>query len=125
MPFQKGNTLWKLSNGLFKKGHISYNKGKKMSNEQKEKIRNSCKKYSGENHWNWQGDQAGYDALHEWIKSKLGKAKKCTNGCNNKKRYEWANISGEYKRDISDWHELCTSCNQKDGIKVHDRFSSI
>lgn len=29
------------------------------------------------------------------------------------KRYEWANISGEYKRDRSDWVMLCPSCHRK------------
>lgn len=28
-------------------------------------------------------------------------------------RYEWANISGEYKRDRSDWVMLCPSCHRK------------
>lgn len=28
-------------------------------------------------------------------------------------RYEWANISGEYKRERSDWVMLCPSCHRK------------
>ena len=28
-------------------------------------------------------------------------------------RFEWANISGEYKRDLNDWMNLCVSCHKK------------
>lgn len=31
-------------------------------------------------------------------------------------RYHWANISKEYKRDFSDWMQMCPSCNLKDRI---------
>lgn len=70
---------------------------------------------------NWKGDKVGYIGLHIWVRKQLGRASKCING-HIASRYFWANISGEYKRDLSDWHELCQSCNQTDGIKKHERF---
>lgn len=30
-----------------------------------------------------------------------------------KKRYEWANASGDYLRNLSDWIRLCKSCHIK------------
>ena len=60
-----------------------------------------------------------------WVYAHYGKAQKCENqGCvyprkNSKGRllvnpkYNWANVSGEYKRDISDWIQLCASCHQR------------
>ena len=30
----------------------------------------------------------------------------------DKKRYHWANISGEYKRDLTDYKRLCVSCHR-------------
>lgn len=78
-----------------------------------------------ENNPAWKGDEASYEAIHAWIRKKLGKATKCSNDINHKsKRFVWANISGEYKREISDWHELCHSCNRKDGIKISIKLKS-
>lgn len=75
--------------------------------------------YEGEKHHLWKGDEVGYRALHQWIRRKLGKANKCVK-CftETSKRYEWANISGEYKRDINDWRELCSRCNNLEAIII-------
>lgn len=81
-------------------------------------------KYSGSENHNWKGDKAGYQALHIWIRNKLGKATKCSiNPKHKSKKYQWGNISGEYKRDLSDWREVCASCNKLDGIPKAKRFS--
>jgi hypothetical protein len=77
---------------------------------------------SNENNPNWKGDSVGYYALHIWLSRNFGKASKCANG-HIAKIYHWANISGEYKRDISDWHELCQSCNLRDGVRINSRFN--
>lgn len=79
--------------------------------------------HSDEKHPNWVGDKVSYTALHSWIHRKLGKAFKCDNcgetkmPTNKKRFFQWANISGEYKRDVSDWKQLCSICHRKfDGI---------
>ncbi|MEK7180323.1 MAG: NUMOD3 domain-containing DNA-binding protein [Patescibacteria group bacterium] len=94
-------------------------KGKKLSLEHIDKIR---LKNIGRVAWNkgveegqgnaWKGDSVGYGGLHEWIRKHLGKANKCKNGCVSRK-YEWANISQEYKRALTDFMSLCTSCHRK------------
>lgn len=62
----------------------------------------------------WKGENAGYVAKHMWIKKHYGKANKCEKcGTKNTSRYEWANISGEYKRERSDYMQLCPSCHRK------------
>lgn len=91
------------------KGVTPWNKGKKQLS------------ITGEKHYLWSGNMVGYRALHTWINKNLGKASKCING-HIAKRYCWANKSGEYKRILSDWKEVCTSCNLRDGIKIHPRF---
>lgn len=54
-----------------------------------------------------------YSAVHHWIKKEYGKAYRCDNACDNKtKRYEWANLSGEYLRELSDWKMLCVPCHR-------------
>lgn len=34
----------------------------------------------------------------------------CEN-CKQSKKTQWANISGEYKRELNDWAELCAACH--------------
>jgi len=64
---------------------------------------------------NWKGDNVGYDALHGWVERELGKPKKCTfcGVSDENKKYEWANKSGKYKRDLTDWIRLCKKCHHK------------
>ena len=75
----------------FKKGHVSF---------------------TGENHPGWKGDKVGYDALHDYIERHFGKPRFCEAcGFENAKIYDWANISGKYKRDKEDWLRLCRKCH--------------
>jgi len=71
---------------------------------------------SNENHFFWKGDNVGYFALHHWINKQLGKPQKCEHCGKDKlvsKQIEWANKSGLYLRDLSDWLRLCKSCHKK------------
>lgn len=85
----------------FKKGVLPWNKGKRHT------------AIVGSKHFAWKGDKVGISALHAWVYRTLGTPEICGN-CRNKeaKRYEWANISGSYKRDEDDWARLCTKCHQ-------------
>lgn len=85
---------------------ISYNKGKKFPER------------SGEKHPGWKGDKAGYLAIHAWVQRRLGKPNKCVEcGTATAKKFEWANISGKYKRNVKDFRRLCTSCHRKEGYQ--------
>lgn len=54
-----------------------------------------------------------YNAVHSWMRRHFGKPSRCMKCSNpNGYRYEWANISGSYKRERSDWMELCQSCHK-------------
>ena len=69
----------------------------------------------GELNPNW-NENVGYTGLHMWVYSKLGKPKKCEHcGKDNLKGkfIQWANKSGDYSRDVSDWLRLCGSCHKK------------
>lgn len=72
---------------------------------------------------NWKGDDVGYWGIHSWVQRNYGKANHCEDcGDMNAPRYEWANISGQYKRDISDWKQLCKKChNDMDGVNVQQQ----
>lgn len=67
----------------------------------------------GENNANWKGDDVGYFALHAWLKRNFDKPNECTLCSRTDFRIEWANISGQYKRDIKDFLALCRSCHYK------------
>lgn len=107
---QKGNEPWnKGTKGISPSNKTSFKKGQ----------------FKGEKHPAWKGDTAGYWAIHDWLKRYYGKATKCSYGHKkNVKRFVWANKTGNYKRDISDWHQLCNRCNIIDGIKVNKRFKA-
>ena len=88
------------SNGRFVAGMTPWNKGKKYL------------QIEGENHPLWKGDRVGYGALHAWVYRKLGRKNICDIcGTIEAKRYHWANVSGEYKREISDWVRKCARCH--------------
>lgn len=88
----------------------AWNKGTKMSIEFKSKISESLVG----NKRAWKGLSAGYVAKHTWIIKHYGKASRCEL-CETKtaKRYEWANISGDYLRTREDYRELCPSCHRR------------
>ena len=75
----------------FKQGMIPWNKGKRGE-------------FKGKS----------YDGLHDWVERNLGKARDgvCSN-CEGSRNLQWANISNEYKPDLSDWKILCKKCHAK------------
>ena len=74
-------------------------------------------KNRGKKNTNWKGSKAGYSAIHYWVIRNFGKANKCEN-CNlKKKKYCWANKTGQYLRERNDWMENCYSCHKKYDIK--------
>jgi hypothetical protein len=86
-------------------------------------MRYPKKAHFSETNPNWKGDDVGYAALHEWIGNRKPKPELCEI-CRKKPPRDLANISGEYKRDIDDYHWLCRSCHmKKDGI-VHIKLYS-
>src|SRR5579863_3573786 len=64
----------------------------------------------------WKGNKVGYCALHDWLERWYGKAFKCENKeckTKNPKKYQWANMTGKYKRDRNDFKMLCINCHNK------------
>ena len=68
--------------------------------------------FYGDKHPNWLGDKVLKGALHGWVVRRLGKPNRCE-FCKSMvaKRFNWANKSHEYKRDLSDWIRLCSKCH--------------
>lgn len=69
---------------------------------------------SGEKSWAWKGDKVGKEALHNWVIKNLGRPMKCEHCKTIKaKKFEWANKSQKYRRELDDWIRLCTKCHAK------------
>lgn len=67
----------------------------------------------GDAHPNWKGNEADYSTQHSWIGRRKPKSGQCSACGVTGVSTEWANISGEYKRDVSDYEELCISCHRR------------
>ena len=92
-------------------------KGIKFSKERLKKHIEAQPK--GKDKVNWKGEEASMVSQHAWVKRCKGKPQYC-NRCgldkqkpNNKRTFEWANISGKYKRDLNDYEPLCIPCHRK------------
>ena len=51
-----------------------------------------------------------YQAIHCWLRKHHKYPEACQN-CNEKRKLDWANISGEYRRTINDYIALCRKCH--------------
>lgn len=66
-----------------------------------------------DNHWNWKGNDVGYNALHNWVKRKLGFPNKCEMCGVENEILDWANKDHTYRRNINNWIRLCRKCHYK------------
>lgn len=101
----------------------------KHTEETKLKLKKNHRHLHDEQIGTWKGGEVGYQALHDWVRVRRGKASVCSE-CESTKRVQWANKSHEYKRDINDWLELCQRCHARyDKLhgrgKVKERFSHV
>ena len=73
----------------------------------------ACTRSTGAASSRWKGDQVGYSALHSWMQNTFGAPATCEHCAQTKGMFDWANKSGGYLRDRSDWVRLCRSCHMK------------
>jgi hypothetical protein len=59
----------------------------------------------------WKGDKVGLGSLHTWVRNRKTKPDLCEK-CNKVPPIDLANISGEYKREVSDYQWLCRKCHE-------------
>lgn len=79
----------------------------------KEKIKKQIKKSYKRSEYKTIGSPA-YRSLHRWVEKQLGKPYICSICKNDNlsfRSYQWANISGEYFKDVRDWIRLCKTCH--------------
>lgn len=112
--FKKGAKSWntgkkgwtKGTNAGFQKGAKNPMKNDVIINKVKLALSTRCKRRTIYN-------AKITSTIHREVERILGKPKKCENcGDTTKNKYDWANISGEYKDDITDYIRLCISCHR-------------
>lgn len=54
-----------------------------------------------------------YWAIHAWVRRNKIKPTSCLECKQESKNIWWANISGQYKRDLDDYIALCCKCHRK------------
>ena len=68
---------------------------------------------TGDKSGSWKGKQATYGGFHERVNSARGKPKRCEDcGRTDYKRYEWANLTGNYW-DVNDYKRMCVRCHRR------------
>lgn len=80
----------------------------------KKRIEALRKKTKGAKHYSWKGEQVSYAGLHMWLNREKTKPKTCSK-CGKKgssRSIQWANIDGKYRRVLSDYIALCSSCHK-------------
>lgn len=74
-----------------------------------------AKQRTGSKNSRWAGNSVSYQTLHKRITRLLGQPETCENCETNElsgHHIHWANISGEYRHDESDWARLCARCHR-------------
>ena len=96
-------------------GRIRRKKKVKSNIQQKTRPKKRVRGYDSNRNSNWKGDNVSYRSLHKWVERWLGKPTICQ-FCNKDflgREIHWANVSGRYLRDVSDWMRLCKKCHKK------------
>jgi hypothetical protein len=72
----------------------------------------------------WRGNKVKYGSLHDYVRHHKPKPDECEE-CKLIKRLDLANISGKYKRDLSDWKWLCRKCHMSQDGRVALRIVKV
>lgn len=96
--------------------HTEFKKGRKLSPTAYaaaiENLRRPKTIPSGEDHHQWK-KTPGYRAIHYWVRRQKGSPNVCVSCGKTGGRLQWANISGEYLRDVDDYQSMCASCHKR------------
>lgn len=77
---------------------------------QKERV---SQEHSGEKHYLWLGDKAGYTSTHDWLRKNKPKPKLCER-CRTRppQQLSYNHKNGEWSRNVKDYEWLCASCHR-------------
>lgn len=98
--------------------------GGKLTDEWKQKIKESSKKGKDSPHWK---ERPTYDAIHMWVKKYKGLAKECSRCGKNREEtvLHWANIDHKYNRNLEDYICLCVKCHWEYDKKFNGKSKGV
>ena len=85
-----------------------------MSADARKKIGDASR---GENNAAWKGDGASYSAIHNWLSRWMPLTGRCSRCGESGRITHRANLSGEYKRDLNDFAEMCVPCHKNHDLQ--------
>jgi hypothetical protein len=94
-------------------------KGSVFTDDHRARLRERSNDHlQSDRHYGWKGDAASYLSKHQWVyrrKPRTGECEECGTRPpafrNRTTGTEFANVSGEYRRDVDDYRELCHACH--------------
>ena len=84
-------------------------KGRKHTEKSKKKMSEANK---GENHPRWKGNDAGYIALHQYIKRNKPKPERCEICGKITNDLDCSNKDHKYTRNFEDYQYICRKCHR-------------
>jgi len=109
----------------FRRGHNARvfhpAKGKPMPPKAKEALLAFNRGRVEEASSSWKGDDVGYPGLHAWVQKERPRTGICQHCGAAGGRTHNANISGEYRRDLDDFIEVCGKCHYRHYATPHDK----
>ena len=89
-------------------------KGKHHSEEHRKNLSEAQR---GEKNHRWKGDNAGYEALHHWVRKHFWPTGLCQM-CMLVPPRDLACITGIYNREFKNWRYYCRSCHKIFDINI-------
>ena len=109
---ERGMTQTEIANELGTTQKVIYNSFRRNGY----KCRKAAKRNQlGKNNNSWVGDNATYATFHKRVESLYGRPIHCEvcGTVDPSKRYEWANVTGDYADVEHGYRRMCCSCHRK------------
>ena len=110
--YERGMTQTEIANELGTTQKVIYNSFRRNGY----KCRKAAKRNQlGKNNNSWGGDNATYATFHKRVESLYGRPIHCEvcGTVDPSKRYEWANVTGDYADVEHGYRRMCCSCHRK------------
>ena len=112
---KKGRTdaYKKIARALVGNTNGKLNKGRKCTDEQKKKMSLAhVGLMADEKHPGWKGGEAGYQAIHQWIRRRKAKPTSCELCGVFSTRLQLSSKDHKYTRNLDEYQYICAKCHK-------------